>query len=392
MKNEQKVVIVGGCGHVGLPLGLAMASRGLPVGLLDINQQAVAEINAGRLPFLEQGGEAILRQHLGRNLRATAEPGVIRDAAVVIFVTGTPIDEHLNPRLDDVIKVVRQYAPWLHPRQLVVLRSTLYPGTTEVVAALLQETCQVTKLAFCPERIQQGRGIEEIFTLPQLVSAMTPEAEAEAKALFSILAPKIIVLPPEEAELAKLMTNCWRYLEFAIANQFYMMATEKGHDFFRIYQAMTEDYPRAHGFAAPGLTAGPCLFKDIMQLAAFHRHNFHLGHSAMLINEGLPIFLVDCLERKLGGAGALAGRKVAILGMTFKADNDDTRDSLSFKIKKILQFRRAELLVSDPYLPDTLPVVDALAQAEAIILGAPHAEYHQLRPTQPYVDCWGIWR
>jgi len=383
------LVVVGGCGHVGLPLGLAFASRGVDVTLLDINEQAVQALNQGKIPFQEDGAQEILDRRLNKNLFITCDETVVESADVVCFITGTPIDEHLNPRVQDIIRIIQYYEKRLQPDQLIILRSTIYPGTTRLIENILQKESQIRKIAFCPERIQQGKGIREIFTLPQLVSATSPAAEQEAVALFSKITPKTIILTPEEAELAKLMTNSWRYLQFAIANQFYMMATEFGYDFHKIFAAMIDDYPRARSFARPGLAAGPCLFKDTMQIAAFHKHHFHLGHSAMLVNEGLPSFLVDQMSLKFDGD--LKGRKIAILGMTFKADNDDTRESLSFKIKKLLEFRMAEVIPSDPWLPETCPLEEALTQADGIILGVPHKEYLTLSPQKPFVDCWGIW-
>lgn len=245
------------------------------------------------------------------------------------------------------------------------------------------------KLAFCPERILQGKGIEEIYKLPQIISGMTTEAEQEAEELFRGIAPKVLKLKPKEAELAKLMTNTWRYIEFAIANQFYMMAESQGLDFYKIFNAVKEDYPRAKHFAKPGLSAGPCLFKDTMQMSAFHKNNFFLGQAAMLVNEGLPVFLVDQLEEKLG---SLKNKKIAILGMTFKANNDDIRESLAFKIKKILEMRMAEVISSDTYLKESIPINQALELAEGVILGVPHQEYVSLKINKPFVDCWGVWK
>lgn len=304
------------------------------------------------------------------------------------FVTGTPVDEHLNPKIHDVLKVVSAYLPLLNGSQLVVLRSTIFPGVTRIVENLLRERIGVANLAFCPERIVQGKGIEEIFSLPQIVSAVDGKSEEAAVSLFSRIAPKIVRLSVEEAELAKLMTNAWRYLEFAIANQFYMMVEKKGLDFYRILSAMKEDYPRAAHFARAGLAAGPCLFKDTMQLSAFHNNEFFLGHSAMLVNEGLPNFLVSQLEEKMG---SLAGRRIGVLGLAFKPDNDDTRESLSFKVVKCLETKMAKVVVSDEHVPGTMPLDDFMKCVEGVILGVPHAAYRSLRPSVPYVDCWNAW-
>ena len=166
----EKVCIIGGCGHVGIPLGLALASRGFDVSLVDVNPGAVETINAAKLPFKEEGAETLLAEHIGKNLRATADPAAVSGADVVVFVTGTPVDEHLNPKIHDVLRVVDSYIPRLNTRQLIVLRSTIFPGVTRIVESLLREKLGAANLAFCPERIVQGKGIEEIFTLPQRVS------------------------------------------------------------------------------------------------------------------------------------------------------------------------------------------------------------------------------
>jgi len=384
----EKIAIVGGCGHVGIPLGLALASRGFDVTLLDINEEAVRAINACKPPFREDGAEELLKRHVGKNLSAKTSFDLAQ-ADAIVFVTGTPVDEHLNPKVGDVLKVVDKYLLEMRSGQLVILRSTIFPGTTRIVDEHLRRRFGSSMLAFCPERIVQGKGVEEIFNLPQIVSATSEKAEDAAAKLFEKVAPKIIRMKPEEAELAKLMTNSWRYLEFAIANQFYMMAEQRGLDFQRIFKAITDEYPRAKSFAKPGLAAGPCLFKDTMQLAAFHNNSFFLGHSAMLVNEGMPSFLVEQLERKF--TDGLAGKKVAILGMTFKANNDDVRESLSFKVKKCLEMKLAIPIPSDPYLKDSAPLKEALREADAIILGTPHAEYAGLKPAKPFVDCWGLW-
>lgn len=386
---SKKISIIGGCGHVGLPLGLTFAKVGHDVTLIDINPKSVEIINNGGTPFREEGASEVLASVLKRNLHATESAESLRTADVIIFVTGTPVDEHHNPKVHDVINVIRDYLELLNPKALVVLRSTVYPGVMEIVHDILTERGLPVRLAFCPERIVQGKGIEEILKLPQIVSGTTPEAEGMAASLFSSIAPKVIRLSPKEAEVAKLMTNAWRYLEFAIANQFYMMVESQGLDFHNIYSALRDEYPRAQHFARPGLAAGPCLFKDTMQLSAFHKNNFFLGQSAMLVNEGLPVFLADQMEKKIG---SLKGKSIAILGMTFKANNDDTRESLAFKLKKVLEIRQAKVIQSDPYIPSATPLSMALETSDGVILGVPHNEYSNLNLSIPYVDCWGIWR
>lgn len=382
--------IVGGGGHVGIPLGLAFASKGFDVTLIDINQNVITQINQGIMPFVEEGAEPILKACLHKNLRITSDMKVVSQVNVVFFVTGTPVDEHHCPKINEVMKVINLYLPYLNQKQLIILRSTIYPGTVELIHHKIEKKWgHPPLLAFCPERIVQGKGIEEIFSLPQLVSATSPTAEDAAVKLFNVVTPKTIRLKPKEAELAKLITNSWRYVQFAIANQFYMMTEEMGLDFYTIFNALSEDYPRAKHYAKPGLAAGPCLFKDTMQLSSFYENQYFLGQAAMLVNEGLPAFLVRQLEEKIGN---LKNKRVAILGMAFKANVDDTRESLSFKVKKILKFKMAEVITHDPYLEGSPTLQKAIDEADALILGVPHKEYLNLAPTKLFVDCWGVWR
>jgi UDP-N-acetyl-D-mannosaminuronic acid dehydrogenase len=189
--------------------------------------------------------------------------------------------------------------------------------------------------------------------------------------------------------LAKLFANSWRYLNFAISNQFYTLAQSYGLDFYRIHDAVTREYPRMRGFARAGFAAGPCLLKDTLQLAAFSGNNFFMGHAAMLVNEGLPNFVVDELRRE-----SLNDKTVAILGMAFKGDSDDIRDSLSFKLRKLLEVHAREVLCTDPYINDAsfVPLEDAIERADIIILGAPHSVYRDLQipAGKKLVDVWAF--
>ena len=385
----KKICIIGGCGHVGIPLGLALASKKFNVTLIDVNKNAVDKINSKTLPFKEEGAEELLQKHIGKNLIATTDVNKVKEQSVVVFVTGTPVDEHHNPKIKDVLKIIKTYLPLMNKEQLIILRSTIFTGTTEIIYEMLKEELCTVKLAFSPERIVQVQGIEEIYKLPQIISATSAIARKEADEIFSKVAKKTIHLEPQEAELAKLMTNTWRYLEFAIANQFYMMAEDKGFDFYKIFNAMKDDYPRAKHFAKAGLAAGPCLFKDTMQLSAFYGNQFFLGQSAMLVNEGLPNFLVKQLEEKMG---TLKNKNIALLGLTFKPNNDDIRESLSYKIKKELEFKMAKVMMVDPYVEGTVSLNEVIKKADGFILGTPHDEFKSLNIKKPFVDCWNVWR
>ncbi len=388
--SPPRVVIIGGCGHVGLPLGIALASRGADVTLQDLSETATAMVASGQLPFQEAGAQPLLDQALADNLlRTTTDPSAVAEADVVVVVIGTPVDEHLNPDPAALPRVLAECTPHLRDGQLIVLRSTVYPGVTAGVERMLAGKGLAVDVAFCPERIAEGKAMTELFELPQIVSARDERVMERAEEFFSLLTDQTIRLQPEEAELAKLFTNAWRYLKFATVNQFYMIADSKGLDFSRIQEAVVRDYPRAADMPGPGYAAGPCLFKDTMQLAAFNDNNFQLGHAAMLVNEGLPLHVVRQLEGRVG----LAGKTVGILGMAFKAGSDDTRSSLSYKLKRILAFQAGRVLCTDPYVtddPDLVPLEQVLAEAHVLVVGAPHAAYQGLTVTQPFGDVWGV--
>ena len=387
---DYDVVVVGGCGHVGLPLAIALASRGLNVAIQDIDASAVELVLSGELPFMEKDAKEVLQKAIADgNLTATTERSMIGRAEAVVVVIGTPVDEHLNPDPHAVTKALRESLDTFRNGQLVVLRSTVYPGVTKHIERLFEQAGIQLDVAFCPERIAEGRAMEELFSLPQIVSARTQQARDRAAKLFGALTPSIVELEPEEAELAKLFTNNWRYIKFAAANQFYRMANDHGLDYDRIRHALAHDYPRASDMPGAGFAAGPCLFKDTMQLAAFTDNSYVLGHSAMLVNEGLPLYLVTRMEQ----AHDLAQLRVGILGMAFKAESDDIRSSLSYKLKRILEFRSGEVICTDPYVTvdDSLvPLEDVLERADILVIGAPHAAYADVVTDKPVVDVWNL--
>jgi UDP-N-acetyl-D-mannosaminuronic acid dehydrogenase len=340
--------LIGGCGHVGLPLAIAFASRGKRTAIFDIDREKVASVSRGKMPFIEEGGEAGLREGLRNGkLVVTSNPAVIAESDAIVLVVATPIDGHLSPSFEAIEAVLSLYREHLRDGQLIVLRSTLYPGTSARINRWLTENGLSIDLAICPERIAQGHGLREIFSLPQIISSFSSTGLKRVHGLFGVLTKELVEMKPLEAELAKLFTNAWRYIKFAVANQYYMIATEFGADFDSIFHGMTYEYPRAIDLPAPGFAAGPCLFKDTMQLAAFTENRFWLGHAAMLVNEGLPKHLVNLLKRS---QPELKSRTVGILGMAFKPDVDDMRDSLSLKLKSLLELEAQAVLCSDPYV------------------------------------------
>lgn len=387
---NSRICIVGGAGHVGLPLALVLADVGFRVDILDTNARALKTIMAGQMPFIENGAEDLLKRLLptGR-ISATTDSWAVRDADIVICVVGTPVDEYLTPQAHTFFRIIDEISPYFHDEQTLVLRSTVYPGLTQRVHDMFQQRGIGVHVTFCPERIAQGHSLRELRQIPQIISGFDDEGLRVVRELFSQVTSEIIEVEPQEAELAKLFCNSYRYIQFAVANQFYLLSREAGLDFGRVHHAATYKNGRVESLPRAGLAAGPCLLKDTMQLAAFSNNNFMLGHSAMLINEGQPQFLVNMLKRRVD----LRDKTVGILGMTFKADCDDTRDSLSFKLRHLLILEAKKVMLHDPFLegPDYFPLETVVQRADVLVIGVPHSEYRGLRipPGKVVEDVWG---
>jgi UDP-N-acetyl-D-mannosaminuronic acid dehydrogenase len=386
------VAVIGGAGHVGLPLSLVLANCGFRVLIYDINPVALADIGRGRFPFLEDGGEELLHTVLptGR-LELTTDPSRLYGVPVLIVTIGTPVDEFMSPTLKRIRQCFDELLPFLHGDQLIILRSTVYPGVTQWLDDYLTSRGVKIKVAFCPERIVQGHAIHELRALPQIISGTSKEAVESASALFRTVAPETVTMTPMEAEFAKLFSNAYRYIQFAVANQFYMMAASAGVDYYRVLEGLKHNYPRARDIPGAGFAAGPCLFKDTMQLSAFYRNQFSIGYAAMLANEGLPAHIIETIRHRFGELRQL---RVGLLGMAFKADSDDPRSSLSYKLKKMLAFQVAQVLTTDPFVtgdPDIIPLELVLAESDVVVLCAPHTVYRDLQPDDRFVDIWGIY-
>jgi UDP-N-acetyl-D-mannosaminuronic acid dehydrogenase len=384
------LTVVGGAGHVGIPLVLAFTEAGLTVNVNDLNETALATLKSGKLPFIEHDAAPLLAKALaGNRLIFTSSPGEIGRAGPVIITIGTPVDEFLNPVPSEVQHCIDSLLPHVADDQLLILRSTVYPGTTDWMHDYLKRLGRKNRVAFCPERVVQGYGVKELRGMPQIISGTTAEAEQEASNLFQKIAPELVIVKPIEAEFAKLFNNAYRYIEFAATNQFYMIAKSAGADYQAVMRAMKQNYPRARSFPGPGFSAGPCLLKDTMQLAAFARNQFGLGHAAMQVNEGLVLQLADDLRH----AYDIAGMTVGLLGMAFKAEVDDTRASLSYKLKHVMEMCAREVLTTDPFVttdPAILPLDQVIARSDILILCTPHSVYANVDlKGKPVVDVWG---
>ncbi len=386
---SREVCVIGGGGHVGLPLALTFADSGLKTLIYDTNAKTVDMIRRGVMPFTEQGAPELLRKVLDSGLLEVSETAKgMSECRFLVLVIGTPVDQHLTPSFTGLNRAIDACAEHLRNGQILILRSTIFPGISEHIQKNLKARGLDIRVAFCPERVAQGQSLREIRQLPQILSAFDSETLQAVRELFGRFAHEFIDMSPMEAELCKLMTNATRYIQFAIANQFYTIARENGLDFDRILHGCRHNYPRMQGMPGPGFAAGPCLLKDTMQLAAFSRNSFPLGHSAMLVNEGLPARLVELAKRDHD----LSDKVVGVLGMAFKAESDDPRDSLSYKLRNLLALEARKVLCTDPYVPDAtlIPVERVLADADVLFLATPHRAYRELRipPGKVLYDVW----
>ena len=389
-KKKYDVIIIGGLGHVGLPLGLALAEKGLKVCLHDKDTKNAELVRKGIMPFIEYEAEPILEKLVKKKDALTFSSDVreVSQARYVVIAIGTPVDEYLNPNVRVFLEFFEGLKKHLNKNQTIIIRSTIYPRTCQQIMKILGRDMQ---LSYCPERIAQGYAIRELKELPQLVAGVTVKAQNSAAKLFSLIAPKVLKTSMEKAELAKLFSNAWRYIQFSVANQFYMIASDFNLDFNDIRRVMVDGYGRAANMPSAGFAAGPCLLKDTMQLAAFNNNNFFLGHAAMMVNEGLPNFIVENIRKRHGDIGK---KKIGILGMTFKADIDDIRDSLSYKLGKILRFHGATVFYSDEYAKDSSFVSkqQLVKACDIVIIGVPHSAYAKLKIPKKVelIDMWPI--
>ncbi len=384
MINQKKTSIaIIGIGRVGLPLALVLAEKGFNVFGIGRKQEKMDEINKGKMPFMEKGASKILKKVKGKNFLATTDFSFVSKCDFIIITLGTPIDENMNPVFTQIEDAIRSMKEYLKPNQTLILRSTVTPGTTQYVSSLIKEnsTLKVGEnfyLAFCPERVVEGKAIEENQKIPQIVGGVNKVSSENAAALFKSIGVKTIISDAVSSELAKLFSNMYRYINFAIANEFMVIADKFDKDIYEIKNLVNFGYSRG-GLASPGLTGGPCLFKDGFFLISDLPYSDLISIS-WKINESIPTLLIKQLSEKL----KLENKKVALLGLGFKADIDDTRESLSFKVRKGFFRERSKVVLHDPFVSDypyqeiEKDVYKALKGAEVIFIAVDHTEYKNL--------------
>jgi len=385
--SKIKISIVGGAGRVGLPLGIAL-SEFHQVVIVDTAQDRVSQINARVMPFREKGAQERLEKISSSQLKAVSTNDGIKETDVCILIIGTPINPDGTPSSSSLVDLTKELTPFLSNTKLLMLRSTVYPGITKEVESVLLESGLNTKVSFCPERIAEGNALEEIAALPQIIGADDEESLEMSKKVFTGVVTNMIEVSTLEAELAKLFANSYRYVKFALANDFLRMCISNDARWELVWKALTEDYPRAKDLPKPGFAAGPCLVKDTMQLDYFDHGRFRLGKAAVEANENLVEFFVTEIEKRF----SLGNKVVGILGMTFKSEVDDFRSSLSFRLKRVLEKKVAQLLCSDSVLQlDWFVDLETIKNScDFIIVATPHDAYKGLQLGVPVLDIWRV--
>ncbi len=383
----KEITIIGGAGHVGLAYTLICVSKNIKVHINDTNVNSINLIKKGILPHKEKNGSKILKKALKKKLISFSHNiEEIKLNKINIVCLGTPIDEFLNPQHKKLVELFNKLKRILKNNQHIILRSTVSPGTTRFLHTMLNKDKKNIKVTFYPERFIQGYAIEEFNEFPQIIGAVDKKAEIESKKFLEQLDSEIICLNPEEAELTKLFLNSYRYVQFSIANQFYKIAKNAKLDYQKINYAMSHNYKRGN-VPSPGFTAGPCLFKDTMQLYSFAKNDFSLGIEAMTTNEGIADFIVDKIKEE----NKLSKKVVGILGMSFKPESDDTRNSLSYKLKKILQLNAKKVLTTDPYVKNDEDIKSfeyVKKNSDILIIATPHKIYKKIKLKQLTYNIW----
>jgi UDP-N-acetyl-D-mannosaminuronic acid dehydrogenase len=378
-------VCVIGLGRVGLPLALSFADAGLTVLGVDNDPDVLAALRERRMPFKEPGTDELLAR-VDLSLSHRAADGA--QARSIVLTLGTPSFSHIEIDMGDIRSVLDDLLPLLQRDQLVVLRSTVAPGTTEFVAGYLEKHRGFTVgedvfVAHVPERIAADRFLAEIGTLPCIVGGVGEASGERAAELFAPLGAPIVQTTPVQAELAKIWTNIFRYATFALPNLLMMDCERYDANVFEVIELINRDYPRG-GIGRPGLTAGTCLRKDF----AFSEEKSNAPGMLLAVSrvhESVPLFLVDGVKRRLGGG--LRERRVAVLGLAFKRDTDDERDSLSHKLIRLLERELADVAVHDPVVATpTSGFEEAIAEADVVIVATNHSAFSRPEALQAIAE------
>lgn len=378
MSNKKNISIIGGVGHVGLPLGIMFAKKNFRVFLIDKDKKNIQKVKKGIMPFFEENSQNLLKNLLAKKkIFVSNNLDKISFSKYIIVCIGTPVDKKNKPITKNFLALMQSLKKILKKDQYLIIRSSVYPGMMRKISNIFSSSkLKFENISYCPERILQGQTLKELPNLPQIISYKNNSTKKNVSQLFSKICKTIIYSSPEEAELIKLFSNVYRYINFAIANEFYMIAQNLGINFSSLRSKMIKKYKRNNFFPKAGFTAGPCLSKDTAQLNFSSKFN-NLGKASLNVNNGMPEYIFNMLKKNYN----LKKKTVGILGYTFKKNVDDIRDSLALKLEEILKKKKVRVIKSD-YLhkeKGDLSTKKLIKDSDIIIIGSPHDRYKMLK-------------
>ncbi len=387
--SKNFISIIGGAGHVGFPLGLAFASKNLYVNLIDLNSHSLNLIKSGKPPFYELGAKKILSKCLAdKKIFFSTDLATVKKSKFIIVCIGTPVNKRLKPQIKEFFDFFSSLFKYINKDQIIIIRSSVFPGIVDKISKKFGKINN--NISYCPERIVQSKALVELPRLPQIVSGLTKKSVEESSKLFKKICKKILISNIKEAELIKLFSNSNRYINFAIANQLYLICEKYNVNFKNVRNLMRQGYERNINLPSAGFSAGPCLLKDTMQLGSFYKGNFALGLASMKVNESM----VDLVIKKIKKIRNFKKKTIGILGVAFKAETDDTRDSLSLDLIKKLKKIKLKVIYTDEYYKDKYcyDLKSLLKKSDIIVLGAPHKKYKKINvpKNKNLIDIWGI--
>lgn len=390
MAINNTISIIGGAGHIGFPLAIAFANKNFNVNIVDKNSKNLDEIKSGKVPFYELGAKQILLKCLKKKkLSFSQSLNSIKKSKYIVICIGTPIDSKKKPQTKEFYDFFSMLKKYLNKNQIIIIRSSVYPGIINKIQKKYKKIN--TNISYCPERIVQSKALMELPILPQIVSGIGKKSINESAKLFKKITKKVIITTIREAELIKLYSNANRYINFAIANQLYLMCESQKINFENVRKFMMQGYERNINLPSAGFSAGPCLLKDTMQLKSFFKERFDLGYAAMKINEKS---MIDLVINKIKKIKNYKNKVFGLMGVAFKSETDDIRDSLSIKLIQKLKNMKMKVIYTDEYYFDKnlLNLKEFIKKSEVIIVGAPHKKYKKIKfPKKKYfIDVWDI--
>lgn len=391
--DTNEVLVVGGGGRIGLPLAVFLSSRAFKVCILDSSEERVEAIVNGIMPFEESGCEVLLTKAIeNRSLEAytTLEYFEKRLWDIVIVVIGTQLLDNGIPDKDGVIKCIQEIHGYLGYGALLILRSTVYPGTTlQIRETLSNLNRDDVKIVFAPERIAEGAALSEFVSLPQIIGADQDQDFERANKFFSSFNPEVLRVTSKEAEIIKLLTNAYRFAHFALGNAIYLAISRENLDYSLIYETMRKNYPRLSSLPHSGYVGGPCLIKDTIQLQHYLGVPEPFTETSLEINNQLVNFTVDEVLRLTDRERS---KVVGVLGITFKPESDDIRDSPVLQIMHKLSNLGYRVLFFDPYIKNSIyefrEIEELTSVCDIFIMGTPHKLLRQLKFDKPLINIW----